>query len=135
MLALASTSSPGRWSTSARPAALAAFVAAQPALLFGYALWGGVKELAIAAHAGADRRRGPPAALEGWRLAIARCCRWPQRPLRVPLLNLGGGGSGSLRFCWAPVAVAGFRLGGAGPFALSRRRSRRWSSLSRCPRW
>ena len=35
---------------------LAAFVAAQPALLFGYALWGGIKELVGGAAARADRR-------------------------------------------------------------------------------
>jgi hypothetical protein len=32
-----------------RPRAFAAFIAAQPALLYGYAMWGGVKELAAAA--------------------------------------------------------------------------------------
>src|SRR5439155_26240110 len=35
--------------TSRRLRALVAFVAAQPALLFGYALWGGMKEIAGAA--------------------------------------------------------------------------------------
>jgi hypothetical protein len=33
---------------TARPRALVAFLAAQPALLFGYSLWGGIKEIAAA---------------------------------------------------------------------------------------
>ena len=36
--------------------ALSAFVAAQPALLYGYSLWGGVKELVTAALFDTDRR-------------------------------------------------------------------------------
>ena len=54
----------GRWRRrsvgSPRLRAAAAFVAAQPALLFGYYLWGGVKEVAAAALiAGFGGARGP----------------------------------------------------------------------------
>lgn len=45
-LALASISRP--FVASSRPRALVAFIAAQPALLFAYSLWGGIKEVAAA---------------------------------------------------------------------------------------
>ena len=40
--------SPARWWIRARCAAVAAFLGAQPALLYGYYLWGGVKEMLAA---------------------------------------------------------------------------------------
>ena len=49
LLALALWDLGGRLITSARARALVVFAAAQPALLYGYYLWGGVKELAAAA--------------------------------------------------------------------------------------
>jgi hypothetical protein len=45
--------------------ALAAFVAAQPALLFGYAMWGGVKEVAAAALIALAAALAPAAARAG----------------------------------------------------------------------
>jgi hypothetical protein len=51
---------------SPRLRAAVAFLAAQPALLFGYYLWGGVKELAGAALL-ATLAAAAPAALDGWR--------------------------------------------------------------------
>ena len=48
MLALALYELAGGLIDSRRLRALVAFIAAQPALLFGYALWGGVKELGVA---------------------------------------------------------------------------------------
>ena len=49
LLALALWDLGGRLIASARARALVVFAAAQPALLYGYYLWGGVKELAAAA--------------------------------------------------------------------------------------
>ncbi len=49
LLGLAMWDLAGRLITSARAKAVVVFVAAQPALLFGYYLWGGIKELAAAA--------------------------------------------------------------------------------------
>ncbi len=49
LLALALWDLSGRLITSLRARALVVFAAAQPALLYGYYLWGGVKELAAAA--------------------------------------------------------------------------------------
>jgi hypothetical protein len=46
LLALALYALLGRVIASRPPRALAAFLAAQPAILYGYALWGGIKELA-----------------------------------------------------------------------------------------
>jgi hypothetical protein len=72
MLALALYAILGRLVASPSLRAFAAFVAAQPALLFGYGLWGGVKELAgallLALIAGLlpwtlDERSGPRAVL------------------------------------------------------------------------
>ncbi|MGN6663745.1 MAG: hypothetical protein ACTHK6_06015 [Solirubrobacterales bacterium] len=48
--------------------ALAVFVAAQPALLFGYALWGGIKEVAAAALVALAAALAPAAVREGSRL-------------------------------------------------------------------
>ena len=48
MLALALGSIAKPLISSAAPRALVAFLAAQPALLFGYSLWGGIKEIAAA---------------------------------------------------------------------------------------
>ena len=48
MLALALGSIARPLISSAPPRALVAFLAAQPALLFGYSLWGGIKEIAAA---------------------------------------------------------------------------------------
>ncbi|MGH2962198.1 MAG: hypothetical protein ACRDL3_08410, partial [Solirubrobacterales bacterium] len=49
MLALGLTVVAAPFVASARARALVAFIAAQPALLFGYSMWGGIKELALAA--------------------------------------------------------------------------------------
>jgi hypothetical protein len=49
LLALALWNLSGRLVSSARARGLVVFVAAQPALLYGYYLWGGIKELAAAA--------------------------------------------------------------------------------------
>lgn len=48
-----------------RPRALVAFVAAQPALLYGYAMWGGVKEVAAAALLPLAAALAPPAVRQG----------------------------------------------------------------------
>ena len=61
--------------------AAVAFVAAQPALLFGYYLWGGVKEVA---RGGADRRASPPAP----RACVASGCG--RRSLLAPALLCAG---------------------------------------------
>ena len=72
LLALALYAVLGRAIASAPLRAVAAFVAAQPAILYGYALWGGIKEVAgalLLALIGAllpwtlSRERGPRAAL------------------------------------------------------------------------
>ncbi|MFL5925067.1 MAG: hypothetical protein ACJ75Q_02635 [Gaiellaceae bacterium] len=72
LLALALYAVLGRVIESAPLRALGAFLAAQPAILYGYALWGGIKELAgalLLALLGAllpwtlERGRGPRAAL------------------------------------------------------------------------
>ena len=49
LLALSLWDLGGRLITSPRARALVVFAAAQPALLYGYYLWGGVKEIAAAA--------------------------------------------------------------------------------------
>lgn len=51
--------------------ALATFIAAQPALLVGYALWGGVKEMGAAALIALAAALGPMAVREGARLREA----------------------------------------------------------------
>lgn len=48
--------------------AFAAFIAAQPALLYGYAMWGGVKEMAAAALLALAAALAPAAVREGSRL-------------------------------------------------------------------
>ena len=48
-LARRSGRSPGRWSSRRACARPRSFIAAQPALLFGYFLWGGIKEVVAAA--------------------------------------------------------------------------------------
>jgi hypothetical protein len=109
-----------RW-RSAR--ALVAIVAAQPALLYGYALWGGIKELAIALL-----------------IAMLACLLGPladaQRPLRaafplaiassalVGVLSLGGAVWLAPVLCAALVVAyasrgAAFTLRAAGAFVIS----------------
>src|SRR4030095_2029078 len=72
MLALALYAVLGRVVASAPLRAVGAFLAAQPAILYGYALWGGIKEVAgalLRALIGGllpwtlERERGPRAAL------------------------------------------------------------------------
>lgn len=69
--------------------ALAVFVAAQPALLFGYALWGGIKELGAAALIALAAALAPAAAgaAAGWRDAALLAL--PAGAL-VGVLSLGG---------------------------------------------
>ena len=80
MLALSLYWLVGRLVESARLAALAAFVAAQPALLYGYALWGGVKELAISATLALIVALAPAALREG--VSIRALLPLQQRPPR-----------------------------------------------------
>ena len=82
LLALALWDLGGRLLTSARARALVVFAAAQPALLYGYYLWGGIKELAAAAlialvaclafRAGSAARARACAA--SWRCRACRRC-------------------------------------------------------------
>ena len=72
-----------RWSRLARLRAAVAFVAAQPALLFGYYLWGGIKEVAAAAliaavgrAAARARRASGPATRACSPLGARRRRRW-----------------------------------------------------------
>ena len=108
--------------------AFAAFVAAQPAILFGYSLWGGIKELAGAwlfallavlvpwTLGPALVRSGRPAAR-----SRVRCDRVRAEPACGRLALPCGGDR-----CGAPVAPAG-----PGRFRSSSASSRRASSCSR----
>jgi hypothetical protein len=69
--------------------ALATFVAAQPALLVGYALWGGVKELGAAALVALGAALAPAVAARGARLGDAALLALPAGAL-VGLLSVGG---------------------------------------------
>ena len=103
--------------------ALAVFVAAQPALLFGYSLWGGVKEVAAAALGGARRR--PGAGSRARRRALARRgpargrCGQPRRPAQRRRPGLA---RRRARSPWWLIALRRFgwrrTLGLALPFAL-----------------
>jgi hypothetical protein len=68
--------------------ALAAFGAAQPALLFGYSLWGGIKEVAVALAIATLAAVAPFAAERGagWRMAL------PAALLTTALLAMVGSG-------------------------------------------
>jgi hypothetical protein len=104
ILALALTSVARAVVRSSRAAAIVAFVAAQPALLYGYYLWGGIKEIATAALLALIALLVPRAALSadaGARLLL---------PLAVAaaallaVLSIGGA-------IWlAPLLAAGFVL-------------------------
>lgn len=65
LLALALWEMFGGFLRARRRRALAAFVAAQPALLYGYAMWGGVKEVAAAALVALAAALAPMALREG----------------------------------------------------------------------
>jgi hypothetical protein len=81
----------GLGSVLARPGlrALAVFVAAQPALLFGYALWGGVKELAAAVFVALAAALAPATAREDAERRDAVLLALPAAAL-VGVLSLGG---------------------------------------------
>jgi hypothetical protein len=69
--------------------ALVAFVAAQPALLFGYALWGGVKELGAAAFIALAAALAPAVVGSGATRRDAALLALPAAAL-VGVLSLGG---------------------------------------------
>jgi hypothetical protein len=69
--------------------ALAVFLAAQPALLFGYALWGGVKELGAAATIALAAALAPAALRSGSDLRDAALLALPAAAL-VGVLSMGG---------------------------------------------
>ena len=71
------------------PRALLAFVAAQPALLYGYAMWGGIKELAAAVFLALAAALAPAAARAGARRADAALLALVAGAL-VGVLSLGG---------------------------------------------
>ncbi len=109
MLALGLYGLLARLVASGRLRALAAFVAAQPALLYGYALWGGIKEVPAAALVVLVAALTPAALREGTRargllpLAVSSAAL-------VAILNFGAA-------VWiapllVPVLVAGVRLRG-----------------------
>jgi hypothetical protein len=101
--------------------ALAAFVAAQPALLYGYSQWGGVKELGTAAMLALTAALVPTALRDGARvrnlvpLAVATSAvigilnvsagAW-LAPLLLPVLVLGIRRRGAA-FAWLSAAFAG----------------------------
>ena len=106
---------------SPRLRAAVAFIGAQAALIYGYALWGGVKELAaavlvaLARRAGAGRgegllqpRRSPRAARGNPARGHGRDVRRSQRRWTVWLLPLLGGQSCSLRSLglWKTLALS-----------------------------
>ncbi|HEX2096983.1 MAG TPA: hypothetical protein VHF50_06400 [Solirubrobacterales bacterium] len=74
---------------TARLRAFAVFVAAQPALLFGYALWGGIKELGAAALVALAAALAPRVAARDARLIDAAVLALPAGAL-VGLLSIGG---------------------------------------------
>ncbi len=90
MLALALYGLVGTLIESRPPRALAAFVAAQPALLYGYSLWGGIKEMVSAALFGlvaaltAEALRRPVSARGLIPLAVATAAL-------LGVLNFSGG--------------------------------------------
>lgn len=71
------------------PRALAVFIAAQPALLYGYAMWGGVKELGAAAFVALAAALAPAAARAGAGRREAALLALPAGAL-VGVLSLGG---------------------------------------------
>lgn len=71
------------------PRALAVFVASQPALLFGYALWGGVKELGAAATIALAAALAPAVLRPGSGRRDAALLALPAAAL-VGVLSLGG---------------------------------------------
>lgn len=96
--------------------ALAAFAAAQSALLFGYGLWGGIKELAVALAIAALAAPAPGAAAPGggWRATL------PAALATTALLTMVG--SGGLVWVAPILALLALALWRAqGPRALWRR--------------
>jgi len=90
--------------------AAVAAIAAQPALLFGYYLWGGVKELASAALL-ALLVACMPAALEGWRSWRRALPAALAASAVLGVLSFGGGGVWLLPV-FALVAIAAVRRHG-----------------------
>ncbi|HSB38651.1 MAG TPA: hypothetical protein VLD13_06140 [Gaiellaceae bacterium] len=120
LLALALYAVLGRAIASAPLRAVAAFVAAQPAILYGYALWGGIKEMAgalLLALIGAllpwtlARERGPRAALPLAAACAAVVCVlslpgafWPVPPLLLAAVAVVRRPSRALRLKTAAFA-------------------------------
>jgi hypothetical protein len=90
--------------------ALVAFGAAQSALLFGYALWGGIKEIAVALAIAVLASFAPMAASpdRGWRVTIPTAVA-----LSALLAAVGVGGVVWALPILAPVAIALWRALGA----------------------
>jgi hypothetical protein len=72
-----------------QPRALVVFIAAQPALLYGYAMWGGVKELGAAVFIALAAALAPAAVRSGARYRDAALLALPAAAL-VGVLSLGG---------------------------------------------
>lgn len=103
----------------ARLRALATFVAAQPALLFGYSLWGGVKELAAAAFIALAAALAPAAVRTGASRSDALLLALAAGGL-AGVLSLGGLiWLGPMLLALAILAVRRFRLRGAVKQALA----------------
>jgi hypothetical protein len=130
MLALALYAVLGRVVASAPLRALGAFLAAQPAILYGYALWGGIKEVAgallLALISALLLGRSSRSA------ARAPRSRWRRRPRQWSACSACRARSGSFRRCSSPRSSC---CGGPPADSSSRRApsSPPWPS-SPCPR-
>ena len=105
--------------------ALAVFVAAQPALLFGYALWGGVKEVGAAALVALAAALAPAAVRPGASRPRRRRRSRSAAAALVGVLSLGGlvwlGAAAARRassLAWSPLRSARRRCGWPCAFAV-----------------